>query len=362
MAPAGCTRAETVTASCNLQPGCLPLLWSELTALPKKTELFKDDCFFREAVHQTLQAGAIDVRDFIRNHTLLLFKPDAVVARKIRPTLQYVCGLGFRPVWFRTLALTRRSMRELWRYSWNSAAIERVALSTVLNEATTILCVVLRHAAPAIDAPAAVQLAYAKGSAAPDRRKPDDLRSLLGAPNRILSFFHCADEPADFLRELAVLFDAGQRAQLLRSVSYAEETELAPAIERLEDEHDFHDLDLRRCTDEVRASGSEAGRLFRQLLQATARMSCAGEVLQGRSAAFIAATELLQRETDRASFWNTLCALSEIVPGDPAGARSLIPNDSFLAWRISGRCHSTNIQKPAISRNTLPPLIPSQED
>jgi hypothetical protein len=363
MVTAGCIHAETVAASCNLQPGYRRLLWSELTALPEKTELFKDDCFFREAVHQTLQAGSVDIGDFIRNHTLLLFKPDAVVARKVRPTLQHVCALGYRPVWFQTLALTRRSMRELWRYSWNSAAVERIALSTVLNEATTTLCVVLRRAVPVIDVPAAVQLAYAKGSAAPDKRKPDHLRSLLGAPNRILSFFHCADEPADFLRELAVLFDTGRRAQLLRSVSsYAGEIELAPTIERLEAEHDFHDLDLRRCTDEVWASGSETGRLFRQLLQATGRRSRAGEVLQDRGATFIAATELLQRQQDPASFWNALCALSEIVPGDPPGARSLIPNDSFLAWRISARCHSAKIPNSGTSSNTLPPLIPLQED
>jgi hypothetical protein len=63
--------------------------------------------------------------------------------------------------------------------------------------------------------PAAVHLSSLKGKADMSQQAPDSLRGILKRPNRLCSLIHCADEPADLIRELNLLMDPAPRQRLL---------------------------------------------------------------------------------------------------------------------------------------------------
>ncbi|MFG3756480.1 hypothetical protein, partial [Klebsiella pneumoniae] len=91
------------------------------------------------------------------------------------------------------------------------------------------------------------------GPTMPAQRQPGQIRYRLGPDNRLLNFVHAADEPADVLRELGLLFDragrrtiiaqllggqdAGGALQLVREHAYADtpayDLEPEPALARL---------------------------------------------------------------------------------------------------------------------------------
>ena len=54
-----------------------------------------------------------------------------------------------------------------------------------------------------------------KGAALAERRTPEHLRTALRMHNRMLGFVHTPDEPADAVRELAILLDEGALSRLL---------------------------------------------------------------------------------------------------------------------------------------------------
>jgi hypothetical protein len=83
--------------------------------------------------------------------------------------------------------------------------MDRLRLLELKNRGESSAIILLRRPSER-GLPASVRLTAAKGSSAfLDRRKPDDLRSILAIPNRALTFIHCPDEPADVLREFISL-------------------------------------------------------------------------------------------------------------------------------------------------------------
>ena len=64
-----------------------------------------------------------------------------------------------------------------------------------------------------------MHLTELKGPTDPDARVPGQLRHLLGRHTYLLNLVHTPDEPADVLRELAIYFDAAQRAAICAQVA-----------------------------------------------------------------------------------------------------------------------------------------------
>jgi hypothetical protein len=320
---------ESIAETCHLPGRCHGVVWRDLTHLPIKRDLFRNDCYFREAADSVLALPLPAVRTFLRSYTLFMLKPDALVARKGELAVRAVEALGFDPVWARPVRLSRRGMRELWRFSWSEAAIERIRLSTLLNAAAPAVCMVLRRRKDQA-IPASVQLALAKGSATPERRTREHIRTILGSPNGILSFIHCADEPADMLRELAVFFDP----EVLESVFEVVLGDLAPdrgavlsAIREAETGQPFCDMDVPRCVRDVWA------RLPREEhaseIQNRARYN---GVSHDASDHFSKLMAFVRQTESPVWFWEAVCAASAFLPPDPFGAKPLIPNDSYAGW------------------------------
>ncbi|WP_067823283.1 nucleoside-diphosphate kinase [Nocardia inohanensis] len=203
-------------------------LLSRLTPAPAKVDAYLGDTYVLETLDQ-LQAAHIDPAAFAREHSLLLLKPDAIVARAVDPTLEWLRDNGFRVVGAHRVAVDRHIARALWYFAWNIASPERRRLADLLVGISDVLVLVVH--APDAELPVPIRLAAAKGATDPRKREPGELRYLLGRHNYLLNLVHSPDDPADVLRELAIYFDERTRGELLtQAVSGTDRSAEAAAI------------------------------------------------------------------------------------------------------------------------------------
>lgn len=247
--------------------------WTQLTLLPTKRDEFTRDIYFRECWSDCLEIFGPDASDKLHSIALLSFKPDAIVGRRVTPTMEFLEREEFVPLAVATIEYTRHSMRELWRYNWQVYTVDRLELVTHMHTSNPSLLVLLRDSRPVPGVPGSVRLSSLKGSADPDQRRPGQLRTVLEPPNRIINFVHVADEPADIVRELGIFLERGERRRLLRDVRDAAsssrmpvEAQLRRSQATLEQAHPSHDFELqgvlarvehRSEFDELLATGQE---------------------------------------------------------------------------------------------------------
>lgn len=199
-----------------------------LSCSARKRRLYGADTYFQESFEQ-LQALTDDVTGFTHRHAALLLKPDAVVARRLLPAVDWLAEHGFRIVAAAPTRLSRTAVRSLWYFQWNLATPYRRRLAGLFLHDTDSLVLVVRPEADT-DIPASVLLTGMKGPTDPDARVPGQLRHLLGRYSYLLNLVHTPDEPADVLRELAVHFDDDARDRLFRSALAGEDV-AAHAVE-----------------------------------------------------------------------------------------------------------------------------------
>ncbi|MFC5215334.1 nucleoside-diphosphate kinase [Streptomyces coerulescens] len=193
--------------------------WSMLTRGQTKRDLYARETYFREGLCDAEEVlGTAALATVLRDSALLMVKPDGLAAGKLPPVLEYLTEHGFTPVAVREFRFQPFHWRELWRYQLTSATLDRLAVNELLLGAGPALLLLLRSE-PGHELPGTVRLSTLKGSATLEAQKPGTLRSLLGQPNRVLSYVHVADEPADLLRELGLLFDGPSRRELLDRVA-----------------------------------------------------------------------------------------------------------------------------------------------
>ncbi|WP_416959397.1 nucleoside-diphosphate kinase [Streptomyces sp. Agncl-13] len=210
--------------------------WPHLTRDPAKERCYDRETYFREALGDAVEIFGADFVPGMRRSALLLLKPDGLVAGKLRPTSTFLQDHGFRVVLAKEVFLGGHRWREMWRYQLTTATLDRLAVNECFLTAGPSLLLLLRHDAEDT-LPATVRLAGLKGSADPLSRAPGTLRGALGQHNRVLSYVHAADEPADLIRELGVLSDALERRSVLARLAADEsgpqgEEELAQALWR----------------------------------------------------------------------------------------------------------------------------------
>jgi hypothetical protein len=238
-----------------------------MTVLPDKARLYLAEAWFREGWADLVRLGGIRAPSLTHEHALLLFKPDAVVARAIVPALEHLEDAGFAPVAAEPVEWNRHLTRALWLYRFNVASVERMALHDLILFAGPSLLVVLRdlRLGDGDPVPASVRLTAAKGPSRPERRRPDHLRSVLGVTDRMLNLFHTADEPADLVRELAIFLPARERRELIARVLAGSEgmREVRAAVDSLYAQAPRCDFDLNGALERVstaarrRAAASE---------------------------------------------------------------------------------------------------------
>lgn len=188
-----------------------------LTHDPCKAALFAEDSFFREGWSDICALQAEPVAAFTSPVALMLFKSEAIATGKVNPALNWLAAYGFAPVALEIVPFSGPAIHGLWRYQIRRNTIDKIRLYTRWIGQTPALVVALRHVDPSTE-PAAQTVSRLKGPALLAHRSDNDLRTYLQSPNSILNFIHTADEPADVVRELAVLVPAPRRRAFITAI------------------------------------------------------------------------------------------------------------------------------------------------
>ena len=198
------------------------MIESVLTVNPIKERIYQRDPHFTDAIN-ALRAAWPDERSlisFLWNHTSLLLRPEAILARRSRSIFPVLRAHGLIPVGVRHIRLMSEQASLLWRYQANVMTRGHLTLLRRLLAAGPSIYIVLKDTSLRKSTPAAGHVTYLKGPTLVSRRRALQLRSLAGpAIAGILSYIHASDDPADFLRELAVLFSRGAFMGLLQEAA-----------------------------------------------------------------------------------------------------------------------------------------------
>lgn len=322
-----------------------PARWDTLTVVADKRRMYAKEFYFREALDDLWSELGDDAGHLLQRTALVAFKPDAVVCRAICPALDHLRAHRFIPAAAIRVRLDRRGVYELWRYTASVATLDRLALATEINTASDSLIVFFTDVSPRMELPAPVRLGALKGPAQPELRKPDHLRTVSGAMNRMFTHMHAADEPIDTVRELGILFESDERREIISSLAaraycskqleieikglyrdYAPaDLELGPALARLRAE-----IGLRSS----QASGAGAAALGRA--RSALKRACAGEPLPWRrfDADLVAGGV-------RADIWDRLTVGTAFLQHDVPGDTCLITDAGDGWYRGQGRLMST---------------------
>ncbi|MFI0373784.1 hypothetical protein ACH35V_38500 [Actinomadura sp. 1N219] len=188
---------------------------SRLTMSPRKWELYRDEPGFKIACCGLLAEAGPAVVDSLQRYAILAVKPEGWIDGVFPRVAAFLPRHGFEIVGMFRSRLTPTMIREIWRYQWNIAPVERIELSELLLSLGPLYGFLLRDTAPVDGTPASVRLARLKGPAIPARQRPGQLRRELGAPCRLVTYVHIPDEPADIIRDLSVMLDRAEMVRLL---------------------------------------------------------------------------------------------------------------------------------------------------
>lgn len=224
--------------------------WSKFTFEPLKIQYYPREIEGRmiwEFLTQDHGAGALRA---LYKHTFILLKPETARKRLTRRIVELLFDSGFEVAAMKSLRLRPVEERFIWRYQWNKATADRMALSALKSQFDDGVLLLLRDASRTSPIPASIRLHDLKGSSAfPELRRPEQLRTIIGATNKTLTFVHCPDEPADVLREAAVFYERpGDFVQGLSATSLRSE-EVLDRLVGLEEQVLAHSL----STAEVRS-------------------------------------------------------------------------------------------------------------
>ncbi|WRZ88140.1 hypothetical protein OHB54_03190 [Streptomyces sp. NBC_01007] len=184
---------------------------------PVRRRTYPDDVYFREMA-ALLDGWETDTADrALLRSTFVMFKPDAVVGRRVEPALAFLAGHGFEPLGALTVRVDARVCRELWRYQINAAPLAVIrAVDMILESGPPCLFVALRdtRGPERTGTTAAERLAELKGSSKNRSVEGRSLRDALGCELMCLNFLHAPDDPSDLIREVGVLLP-GRREEAL---------------------------------------------------------------------------------------------------------------------------------------------------
>lgn len=200
------------------------------------------DIFFRETWHDWVSYFGDDSLFQSQRFSILMMKPDGVVARKTHKTIAFLERNKFSVHNIAKVRLSRSIIRALWRSNWLEYSAERLHFSDYLYGGSDAI-LMLVHDESDFETSCAERLAPLKGAAELEKREPWHLRRVLGSSNRVINYVHCADDTVEFIQELAILLSRVERLALFERRTPAE---IHAAIGRIEEDNpEYHfDFDL----------------------------------------------------------------------------------------------------------------------
>ncbi|WP_316192493.1 MULTISPECIES: nucleoside-diphosphate kinase [unclassified Bradyrhizobium] len=215
------------------------MLVNVLTPNVVKRRVYLRDSEFNRAIEAARNYWLDPARmhDCLWNSAALLLRPDAIAGRQSTRIFAMLRLHGFIPVAAQEVQVRCSQVEELWKYQFNVATAERRSLLKRLLAISPSVYIMLHDVKWRSSAPATVHLTYLKGTAVVANRKRWHLRTLAGPPiANLLSYVHVSDEPADVLREMAVLFDVPTQISMFQQLDAGVDrtTEAMTLIRKLE--------------------------------------------------------------------------------------------------------------------------------
>ncbi|GEM_PF-7092056 len=188
-----------------------------ITNYRAKIYRYTQESYFQEAWYNFCEYFSESEISNLDNYMFILFKPDAALGRCIARTFCYMEKLGFDPIFYKLLRLTRHSIRELWRYEFNTSSVQRYSvIDRLLQNANSMFVLFKRRIVT--DTSACAFINDIKGPSLCRERKAHHIRSVINAHDGTLNFIHTPDETIDFIRELGVLFDESDRKKIIQCI------------------------------------------------------------------------------------------------------------------------------------------------
>ena len=301
--------------------------WEHLTVVDEKRRIYGQDLYFRESWADLKDILGPDAAYKLRGVAMLSVKPDAVVGRRLGPVLRYMIEHGFVPVATTTFGFTRHSMREVWRYDWHIYTVDRLEFCTFWYITGDVVLFLLKDGTPDPGVPGTVRLSELKGVGDPAKRTPDQMRSVLRPPNRILNFVHVGDEPADVVRELAIFLDRPERRafyeRLADSLDQDRTAEAEAVIERMESEHPEHDLDIEAALLRLSAAPAVSAETIEALRQIIA---------EGRKIHWDELCSLVDPGGEGIDRWDFIVLATTVLYNEREVPAALLPSVEVAKW------------------------------
>lgn len=299
-----------------------PRAFDSLSADPAKRAAYRLDTYAREGLDLFRSPSE---RAWLYTTTFVVLKPDAIAGRRCGLVLDILEEEGWVPFAAETFRFDPVLTREIWRYQFNAASRQRIAVVDHLLGSSPSLLVLLRDTRRSGGLPASVRLTAAKGAADPGSAHAQDLRSRFGRVNGLFNFVHTADEPADLVRELRLLSYRTGTAWLRAALTQAPPADRSacPArgrLAELEAEVPAHDLDARAGVRRLTARTDAWGALARE-------HPSPGAVRQ-----WLAALETHPLPPGSAR-WDVLSVLTDWIDCNEPGVAPLLANVSASDWR-----------------------------
>jgi hypothetical protein len=312
--------------------------WCTLTAMAEKASWYAQESFFRESLADLQLVLGNELEYHLQRTAILTIRPDGIAGRRVEAVVRFIVEHGFRIVHVEHVRYTPITARELWRYQWNRATLDRLILLDLICRQGPGLILVLRDDIDQHGVPATVRLWSLKGSAVAEKRDGRKLRDVCMAPNRVLTLLHAADEPIDLVREMGVLLSTFRRlewAKIFACVKHDPHAEAIKAMAMARSLYasttavDFNaDAALARMWAAVADSAPDAQPidLRAKLLHELSQVST-GHYFRLR-AWLIAAEDVLE------SFdpWDIITAASFAIEHNIPGATSMVPGDVAARW------------------------------
>jgi nucleoside diphosphate kinase len=235
-----------------------------LSCFPQKRALYAVDNYF-VAGWATLTAlrrqGAFALG---RLWTLgsVLFKADTMLRGNGLRGTSFLEERGFQIRAVRAVVFSTELVEHFWRYSLGRLSRERIELLKRLQAVSPSLYLIVESAEDNSRLPCSLRLTELKGQTVLANRGAGTLRHMMGDPqSAFFNFVHTADEPADLVRELGLLFNESEREAVIRDVISGSKPDAEGIYGALTSQCPRSDLDFSRAVERLRDRVASANAL-----------------------------------------------------------------------------------------------------
>lgn len=229
--------------------------WRYLSIFGSKKRYFNTETYFRES---WFDADSIANNNFLRKlirSAVVILKPEVFATEKALSIVKLIEQYNFRLKAAYITRLGKFQIREIWRYQYSEATIDRMTLVDHLYSLGDTLFTIFEDTSSDLIMPASARLNQLKGASEERLRSQESLRSIIKIPNGVIRLFHISDEPADIIREIGILFDRDERIKIYKDMMAYDrsitEEQLLEIIHNLKTQHIPTSFDALSCWDRI---------------------------------------------------------------------------------------------------------------